>query len=303
MVDTKRGFPGPKPNRRRTRAKKTESLPPDDARSDDPGEDDDRPVRSRNENDIEADSVQDESQMTIPGEPLSPEASRGAPGGKERSHSESNHSRDSEGSSTQASSPQGGHQSRPRDEGRPRNRPGDDYSIHVHFDRSQKNFVASVLEIPEVRSVSGNREQSLRDLDRKLEQFIQNAKRKNEAIPEPIQLKRYPDRLEVGISQTLFRKLDLLSRQEKVSLDQLVSELLTAAVERRKEVTHKGNERRPQGHHQQQQQSQSGNQRHGHQQRRGQQSRNYHDTMDNRENFMEYVRNLEKGGGGGWRKK
>lgn len=291
MSETKRGFQGPKPRSRRPRARKTDASPQEEERS----------GTARPQSDFEADSEQDDTQMLIPGEQPSPvEAPKSAQGEKrERSHSEGGGGRDSENERAFAPAP-AGNQPRPRDE-KPRNRPGDDYSISVHFDRGQKSFVATVLEIPELRAVGGQREQAIRELDRKLEQFIQNAKRKNEAIPEPIQLKRYPDRLEVGISQTLFRKLDLLSRQEKVSLDQLVSELLTGSVERRKETSHKGNDnRRPQPHHQQQ--SQSGNQRHGHQQRRGQ-SRNYHDTMDNRENFMEYVRNLEKGGGSGWRKK
>jgi predicted HicB family RNase H-like nuclease len=196
---------------------------------------------------------------------------------------------------------------RGRDEqpsGKPRSKPTDEYCFAVHFDRNQRQFIGTVLEYPEVKATGATRDAVVQELDRKLDQLIQNSRRKHEPVVDPVSTKRYPDRLDLGISQTLFRKLDVMSRHEKVSLDQLVVELLTAAVEhRRKEPAREkdhGGGRRHQNHNE----PRSGNNRHqGQQQQHRGNRRNFQDTMENRENFMEYVRNLEKGGGPGWRKK
>lgn len=211
-----------------------------------------------------------------------------------------------------------------------RMRPADEYSVYSYFDRNAKMFAAAVVEFPELKATSNTRETVLVEIERKLESELQKRKQNNEPMPEPIHARRYPDKLDLAISQGLFRRLDLLSRHEKVSLDQLVVELLTASVEKRlapasqqqqQQPQHheRDRDRRPQGRSQnnnnnQQQRGNNNNQRQQHNNnsnsnnnnRRAGQGRNYHDTMDNRENFMEYVRNLEKGGGPGgsnWRKK
>jgi hypothetical protein len=143
-----------------------------------------------------------------------------------------------------------------------------------------------------------SRDAAVKDLENRLENHLATLKRKGDSVTEPFLHRRYPDKLEVGISQSLFRKLDLMSRHEKVGLDQLVTEILTVGLEKKAEPPRQ-QERRSQG---QGHQGQERGQRHGgHQHRHGnQRGRNYQDTMNNRENFMEYVRNLEKGN---WRKK
>jgi len=176
-------------------------------------------------------------------------------------------------------------------------KPSDEYCLQTYYDKGTKQFVAWAAEFPELRTAGHTREDALIELELKLDQQIQNLRRRGESVPEAIQARKYPEKLEIRVSQNLFRKLDLLSRQEKVGLDQLVVELLSSTIEKSLDTG------RPQ-----RSQSQSSGGRHQqrhpqHQQhRRGGPHRGYHDTMQSRENFMEYVRSLEKGGGH-WRKK
>lgn len=204
----------------------------------------------------------------------------------------------------------------------------DDYTLVANYDRNARQFIGSCLEIPILRASAATRELALKDLETRLESHLQDLKRRNAALPEAIYSRRYPERLELRISQGLYRRLDVLSRHEKVALDQLLVELLTSAVERRFEGSSRQasqhqqqhqhqNDRRPDRdrQHNSHPNSQGGGQRQhqGQGQGQGQNRRNqggnlrgrsYHDTMDNRENFLEYVRNLEKSGGaaGRWKK-
>ena len=191
-------------------------------------------------------------------------------------------------------------------------KPFDEYSTHIYFDKNVKSYIGAVLELPDVRATGTSKEAVLKELESKVEQQVNQIKRRGEIPPEAIFTRRYPDKLEVRLSQSLFRKLDLLSRQEKVGLDQLVAELLSAGVERKAESKSGHGHSHPQHHQQDRRQSHSHQHQHQHQhpqQGNQQQQRhnnrrpgklNYQDTMNNRENFMEYVRNLEKGN---WRKK
>jgi len=141
----------------------------------------------------------------------------------------------------------------------------------------------------------------LRELEGRLEDHLHGLKRDRKPVPEAVYSRRYPERLEVRVSQSLYRRLDLQSRAEKVGLDQLVTELLTQALDRKTEAPRQQHQ---QQHHQRHDRNErhdrhekGGNRHHqggGHRHGAGR-GRGYQETMDNRENFMEYVRNLEKG--------
>ncbi|MBI4405251.1 MAG: hypothetical protein HY537_13900 [Deltaproteobacteria bacterium] len=174
----------------------------------------------------------------------------------------------------------------------------DEYIIQSCFDKTTRTFVATALEFPVLKASGVTRQEAINELKELIKDHLDIAKRRGEPVPEALNNRRYPDRLDIPLSQTLYRKLDILSRQERVGFEQLVAELLSSSLERRADS---GRERRPQqpAHHGSPNQR-SHSHHHGRRQMGG---RGYHDTMQNRENFLEYVRNLEKSGGGGWRKK
>lgn len=190
----------------------------------------------------------------------------------------------------------------PKGESTYRMKDGDPYCIQVYFDRTQRVFVAASLEFPELKVTASSREAAVRDLEERLEDHISLMLSRGENPVEAFLSRTYPERLEIPVSQTLYRKLDLLSRQEKLALDRLVVELLSGAVERRFEGSR--GQQRPQQPGQQFGHSHGGNrqhQQHGHRHGNRNQGQNRFRELDSRENFMEYVRNLEKGGN--WKKR
>ena len=168
---------------------------------------------------------------------------------------------------------------------------GDDYTFLVRYDKTTKLFVGQVVEVTDCKTQGMNREEVLKDLKIKLEDYIEDH-RVQGMMPEPIFSKQYPEKLTVTVSQSVYRKLDLLSRLEKVPLEQLTVELLSSASDRRLESGKNAPKQSHGGQSQQPRHSHHGG-RHG-----GGHNRNRHNqgNLDSRENFMEYVRNLEKGG-------
>jgi predicted RNase H-like HicB family nuclease len=231
-----------------------------------------------------------------------------------------------------------------------RTRLSDEYLIQCYFDKAQNQFVAMVLELSQIRAVGSSKADVIRDCENRLESHLNLLKRQGESIPETFQSRHYPESLTIPISQSLYRRLDLLSRQEKTGLDELVVELISGMVERRLHVANRHQNQRPhqhghQGGHRDNHRNENRREGHKHEapreQRRepaprekprdnnqrdfqndednignlkrephsmqqGRNNRNrgggrhFHKTMESRENFLEYVRNLEKGS---WKKR
>lgn len=171
---------------------------------------------------------------------------------------------------------------------------GDDYTFLVRYDKGLKLFVGEVVEISECKSKGNSRDEVLKDLKVKLEDYIEDH-RVQGGLPEPVFSRQYPEKITITVSQSIFRKLDLLSRMEKVELEQLALELLSSAADRRMETGKNPQKHSHQGGGQSQQQRHN---HHGGRHGGGGHNRNRHNqgNLDSRENFMEYVRNLEKGG-------
>ena len=111
--------------------------------------------------------------------------------------------------------------------------PGADYTVYCYFDRLARHYVAGVFEFPDVKASGVTREAAVALIKDRLTNQVDEIVDRGDALPYPIFTKQYPDALEIHPSQTLYRRLDMLSRQERTSLDQLVIELLTAAMARK----------------------------------------------------------------------
>lgn len=193
----------------------------------------------------------------------------------------------------------------------------DEYAIQVYFDKTENQFVGTVLEFPEIRILGPKKDIVIAEIEQRLEQHLFQQKKRNETPVEPFFLKTYPQKLELEISRGLYRRLDVLSRLEKTPIDRLILELISQALGKRFDnpgtrsaghhERHERHEHRGQNnnrhHNNQNQRNQNYNNNNSNNNNRRNQNRNFHETMENRENFLEYVRNLEKGNTGGWRKK
>lgn len=182
----------------------------------------------------------------------------------------------------------------------------DVYTLQVFFDQEEGMYRAGFLEFPELRVTEATRKDAVYEAEDKLYSHLAALRQSGQPVPQPIRSREFPSKLEVTISQNLYRKLEARRYQERVTMDQLVTEVLTSAMERKAASEQQGERQQGGGQGNNRgrggQQSKGGRQQQGGGGGRGNR-RTYNETMDNRENFMEYVRNLEKGGGPGYRKR
>lgn len=188
----------------------------------------------------------------------------------------------------------------------PNRPPEEEFTIQVFYDKANGIFLASCLEFPDLKTDGHRREDVVEEMNQKIGDELEMMRREGKQLPTPFSARVYPEKLELRLSKNLFRRLDIQSRQDRVPMDQLVTELLTIALNRRPDGMGRAQQgARPQGQGQHKGEHRGGgnNRRGGGGQGggggRGGRDRNYHDTMGNRDNFMEYVRNLEKTGGYG----
>ncbi len=172
------------------------------------------------------------------------------------------------------------------------------YTLQIFFDPHDGVFCATFVEFPDIRVSDPSRQETIYAAEDRLHSELAALRQAGKPVPEPVRMTDYPSHLEIELSQTLSRKLEALRQNERVSLEQLVTEILTSAVERRGDAGRSqggGGKGRNQGGGPNRQQGGGG--------RGNRRGSNYQQTMDSRENFMEYVRNLEKGGGPGYKKR
>lgn len=151
------------------------------------------------------------------------------------------------------------------------------YRMIIRYDSETEQFCAGVPEL-DVMVQAPSRDEAIALLDQAVEDFLE----KNEDVPEPKDTQKITGKLEVELSMTLRRELEFMARQESMSVSSLAHELLTEAVSRRIGIarvqsTRVRRESRPREN------------------RNGVSRERYHDIMENKASFLEYVRQLESG--------
>jgi len=156
------------------------------------------------------------------------------------------------------------------------------YRVIVRFDSEIEQFCAGVPEL-DLQVVAPSREEAMSQLDAVITDYLAEV----ENAPEPRDAEIAENKLELGLSATLSRELAFFARSEGVSTSQLAVELLAEAMYRRtgasripyqgqqKRRDNRGNSSRPDN--------------------RGVSRERYHDIMENKASFLEYVRGLENG--------
>lgn len=161
-------------------------------------------------------------------------------------------------------------------------------------DEPQSGFVASAPELPQCRAEGETRADAVARLEEEISSCLQNMEEQGVVPPVPLDTETYSGELTVKVSPALHSDLVWAAREAGVSLEVLLTEVLTRGVSRGRG----GRPRASDG---------SGNRRSegGHRSGRGSQDRRYHDIMENRADFIEYVRQLDReprrGGGRGGR--
>lgn len=145
-------------------------------------------------------------------------------------------------------------------------------------------YRASVTEVPGAEVVADTREEALSQLQEELEAQLANIEDQGGDIPEPLLDEDFDGLLALKVSPQLHRDLVTMAREAEVELETLLVELLTRAASGGRGARRGGGR-------------QHGGGRRG--RRGGQEGQRYHDIMEDRASFIQYVREQGGGGGGG----
>ncbi|HUU02363.1 MAG TPA: toxin-antitoxin system HicB family antitoxin [Myxococcota bacterium] len=161
----------------------------------------------------------------------------------------------------------------------------DGYRVVVAYNAESEKFVAKVPELEDVQVSGSTRAEALAGVEEALEKEFHKAAEKGSEMPKPVDTTEFSGEIAVQVSPSLHRELVFEAMQEKVEINQLCNEYLAAAMAAR----------RTSGSHAAQRsgRSQEKSNRRGRRPRQG--SKSYSNIMDNKANFMEYVRGQEGG--------
>lgn len=166
------------------------------------------------------------------------------------------------------------------------------YRVVLSFDADRKVYVARAPELEHCAAEGATRGEAILHLEQEIEAQVRNMQERGQRPPPPIDETTFSGELMAKVSRTLHRDLHWQARVEGIELDQFCSELLGQGLEARRQQGRPGRGNRAE--HQAHAQDNAGNQREPERERprQGYGSR-YHGIMDDRANFIEYVRGLE----------
>jgi predicted HicB family RNase H-like nuclease len=141
--------------------------------------------------------------------------------------------------------------------------------------------VARAPELPGCLAEGATRAEAIARLEEEMSAQVHNIRQAGGDPPRPVDDGGFSGELAIKVTPTLHRDLVWQSRDEGVPLEQLLTEMLTRALDGRGRGHGRPADGAPRGDRMGQ----------GYGQR-------YHSVMEDRANFIEYVRGLESGGRG-----
>jgi predicted RNase H-like HicB family nuclease len=172
------------------------------------------------------------------------------------------------------------------------------YRVIVMFDGERKLFVARAPELEHCTAEGATRAEAIGKVEEEIDAQLANMLSHGSTPPRATDEEVFTGEVTGHISKTLHWDLTYQARSEGIEIDHLVGELLAAALESRKH-THRGQRSGNRQQSEAQPHDNIGNRHDGNQgQRRGGFGRGYSpQILDDRANFIEYVRGLENNGG------
>jgi predicted RNase H-like HicB family nuclease len=170
------------------------------------------------------------------------------------------------------------------------------YRCIVQFDAEKQVFRARAPELEHCQAEGQTRAEALQRLEEEIEAQVRNMREQGGQPPAPVDEDTASGEVQLKLSRGLHRELLFQARDEGVELGQLAGELLAGGLEARR-VARAGARRAAQPDHDADR-GDRGNDRgpRGERPRQGYGGR-YHGIMEDRANFIEYVRGLDQGAG------
>jgi predicted HicB family RNase H-like nuclease len=174
------------------------------------------------------------------------------------------------------------------------------YRASVTFDSERKLFIARAPELEHCSGEGATRAEAVAKLEEEIDAQLANMLSHGSTPPRAVDEETFSGEISAKVSKLLHRDLTYQARGEGVDLDHLVGELLAAAMESRRQTrgARSGNNRprEDQMPHDNVGNRYDGGGGGGRQRGFGGRGNNAH-LLDDRANFIEYVRGLEQQGG------
>jgi predicted RNase H-like HicB family nuclease len=156
------------------------------------------------------------------------------------------------------------------------------YRMVISYSETKQTYWGKVPELQECEAEGQTRAEVMAKLEEEMLARIENMKAQDIAVPAPMKEANFDGELKLKITPTLHQELAFWAKMENVELDHLLVELLSRGVSQRWGGSRAGHPR----------QENRGRRQEGSNPR-------YHDIMENRADFIEYVRQLDSGNRGG----
>jgi predicted HicB family RNase H-like nuclease len=168
------------------------------------------------------------------------------------------------------------------------------YRCTVQFDPEKQVFRARAPELEHCQAEGATRAEALARIEEEMDAQVRNMREQGAHPPTPADEESFTGEVQARLSRSLHRELVFQAREEGIELGQLMSELLAASLESRRAA--RGGPRRPAPAEHDGDRGDRGP-RDRERPRQGYGGR-YHGIMEDRANFIEYVRGLDQGAGG-----
>ena len=156
------------------------------------------------------------------------------------------------------------------------------YRIVIRFDTKKELFTGSVPELPGCRAEGESWDEVTKLLNESIDKKLETI----EHPPTPLDEVDWDGKLQLELSKSMYRELAFMAKHDEVSIETLASELLSEGLGRRYggHRYYRSSSRKPSGG-------------------RGRNNRNmsadkYHNIMEDKASFLEYVRGLDEPGKG-----
>lgn len=157
----------------------------------------------------------------------------------------------------------------------------------------ERSYLARVPELPGCEASAKTRAEAIEAVERELTAQLENMREADVEPPMPIDELPLDGELTVKVTLELHRELLFQAKVQEMDLEAYLAELLARAAGARRE---RGGQARSRDDRGDDRGNRRGNRRGG-----GPAGQRYHNIMENRADFIEYVRQLDQDGGGGGR--
>ena len=110
------------------------------------------------------------------------------------------------------------------------------YPVYLHFDDEERIWIAEVPDLPGCMAHGATKEEAVKEVERARRLWLSVAHEDGRRVPLPFE--GASGKFVVRIPRSLHHRLQVMARQEKVSLNQLVLTLLSGREAERSTLKH-----------------------------------------------------------------